>query len=176
MIRRPLTLELGLLGYLEQGPLHGYQIYQLITDATGLNVVWKLKQAHLYSLLVRLEQAGYINGTLQQQETRPARRVYRLTDKGKATFQGWLVSPVDTPRQMRQEFQIKVYFARLAGKETLLLLIHEQRAVCQRWLDAQLELAAQIKESNSFSNSVYKYRLGQIKATMTWLDSLETEL
>jgi DNA-binding PadR family transcriptional regulator len=176
MVRRPLTLELGLLGYLQQGPLHGYQIYQLISDPSGLNLVWKLKQAHLYSSLVRLDEAGYIAGSIQQQETRPARRVYRLTGKGEAALQEWLSSPVNTPRQMRQEFQIKVYFARVAGNESLGSLVHQQRAVCQQWLDAQLALAAQSEGLNSFTHAVYQYRAGQIRATLTWLDALETDL
>jgi PadR family transcriptional regulator AphA len=165
-----------LLGYLQQSPLHGYQIYQLISDPAGLNTVWKLKQAHLYALLVRLEEAGYIAGSVQKQETRPARRVFKLTVKGETAFQEWLKSPVDTPRQVRQEFQIKVYFARLAGNKTLGSLIHQQQAACQRWLDTRLALAAQIEGSNSFTNTVYKYRLGQIQAILTWLDWLETDL
>jgi len=172
MVRQPLTLEHGLLGYLQQGPLHGYQIYQLICDPGGLKTVWRLKQAHVYALLARLEEAGYIAGAIQQQEARPAKRVYTITSSGEAAFHRWLETPVDTPRRMRQEFQIKLFFALRGNKESMKNLIHQQLNVCRGWLEAQQSLANQAPETEPFSTLLRQYRRGQIQATITWLENI----
>jgi DNA-binding PadR family transcriptional regulator len=108
MIRRSLTIEHALLGILQQGPLHGYQLHQRLSDPAGLKRVWYVKQAQLYALLWKLEEAGYITSSIQQQETRPPRRVFHLTDSGDEAFKTWLYSPVQRPRQVRQEFQAKL--------------------------------------------------------------------
>lgn len=177
MVRRSLTIEYALLGFFVPGPLHGYQVHQRLSDPAGLKQVWYLKQAQLYALLGKLEEDGYINSSIQQQETRPARRVFQLTPTGQEAFQNWLSSPVQRPRQMRQEFQAKLYFAHLQGSEACDWLIAVQRRACQQWLaqrkgsSAELELAGE-----TFAWLVDKYRAGQIQAMLDWLDICQEKL
>jgi DNA-binding PadR family transcriptional regulator len=174
MISRPLTIELALLGYLQGGPLHGYQIHQLLQEPGGLGQIWRIKQPQLYALLGKLEEAGLIQGAIQAQEARPARRVYDLTPAGKETYKKWLIAPVNTPRQMRQEFLGKYYFALLDSPQTVIALIEAQLSVCQRWLEwHQEQLSADPRAS--FSRDVSQYRFGQIQTTLTWLQQLKTD-
>ncbi len=175
MVRRSLSIEHALLGFLQQGPLHGYQIHQQLGEPSSLKQVWYLKQAQLYALLGKLEEAGYITASIQPQETRPARRVFHLTTVGQEAFQSWLFSPVPRPRQMRQEFQTKLYFARQAGGEACARLIAVQRLACQEWLDAQKTTAAGVG-GDSYAWLVDQYRVGQIQAMLDWLDLCEGTL
>ena len=71
MVSLPLTTEYALLGFLYRRPMHGYEIYQQLTDRTGLGLVWRLKQGRLYALLSKLEQRDYVETTLEPQDTRP---------------------------------------------------------------------------------------------------------
>jgi PadR family transcriptional regulator, regulatory protein AphA len=172
---QPLTLELGLLGYLRPGPLHGYQIHQRLLEPDGPGMVWRIKQAQLYAHLEKLEENSLIQSTLQAQETRPTRRVYRLTKDGQYTYDLWLRSPVNTPRQIRQEFMVKLYFAQRENQHTVHALIDNQLSVCQGWLEMhQGQLAA--APSGSFSGVVLNYRLGQIYATLGWLQQIKADL
>ena len=176
MVRRSLAIEHALLGLLKQSPLHGYQLHRLLSDPDGLKRVWHLKQAQLYALLGKLEEAGYISGSIQQQASHPPRRVYRLTKAGQEAFQNWLSSPVSRPRQMRQEFQAKLYFARLEGNEACTRLISIQRQACQEWLTAQEAIAGQESTGNSYPWLVDQYRLRQIRAMLDWLDLCQEKL
>ena len=90
MVRRPFTIELGLLGFLQHGPLHGYQIYQQISSRAGLQNVWKLKQAHVYALLAGWKNPDTSLDRSNSKMTRPAKRVYTLTPAGVDAFYGWL--------------------------------------------------------------------------------------
>ncbi|MGW8250894.1 MAG: PadR family transcriptional regulator, partial [Anaerolineales bacterium] len=141
----------------------------------GPGLVWRLKQAQLYALLGKLEENGLLLSTLQAQETRPTRRVYRLTDKGERTYEDWLSSPVSNPRQIRQEFMVKLYFAKREPQPPLRALIDSQLSVCERWLESH-ERQFKNATEGSFRWTVTAYRLGQIQATQAWLVQLKEEL
>jgi DNA-binding PadR family transcriptional regulator len=174
MISRPLTIEFTLLGYLRAGPLHGYQLYQCLQEPGGLGQVWRIKQAHLYALLGKLEEAGFIQGALQVQETRPVRRVYQLTLEGQETYNKWVITPVNTPRQIRQEFLAKLYFAQREGEKTILTLVDNQLTVCLHWLERHHEQLI-TAPGETFKQVVWRYRLGQIQATLAWLQQLKSD-
>lgn len=176
MVRRSLSIEYALLGFLRQGPTHAYQLHQQFCDPAGLKQIWYLKQAQLYALLSKFEKAGFISASIQQQETRPARRVFQLTRSGQKVFQDWITSPVLKPRQMRQEFQAKLYFARIEGSAVCESLISLQRQVCRQWLTLQSKSTEQDSLENVFSELVDRYRSGQIQAMLDWLDICQEKL
>jgi DNA-binding PadR family transcriptional regulator len=62
---------------LEEQSLHGYQIIQLIEERSGGQ--WRPSAGSIYPALQLLEDQGYIQG--EQQESR---RVFHLTDSGRA--------------------------------------------------------------------------------------------
>jgi DNA-binding PadR family transcriptional regulator len=47
----PLSLEFILLGFLEQKPIHGYDLYKQISSFDAISLVWSVKQSQLYALL-----------------------------------------------------------------------------------------------------------------------------
>jgi PadR family transcriptional regulator, regulatory protein AphA len=171
MVRRALTIEHALLGFLKKGSLHGYQLHQQINDPAGLKRIWYVKQAQLYALLGKLEEAGYITGSIQQQETRPARRVFQLTRAGQEAFQNWLFSPVQRPRQMRQEFLAKLYFAQQEGETTALQLIASQRRVFAECLNALSPSGEGLQNGAQFHDLVNLYRTKHLENILDWLDT-----
>lgn len=170
MVSRPLSIELALLGYLRHGARHGYQIHDLLQDPQGLGAVWRVKQAQLYALLSKLEQAGYLDSSLLAQETRPARRMYALNAKGVAAYLKWIALPVGSPRQLRQEFQAKLYFAQGENPAAAKQLINAQRQACLAWLAKEEELMTAAGLA-TFPYSVHLFRVGQLQAMLDWLDA-----
>ena len=168
-MRRSMTNEYALLGYLQRGPLHGYQLHQELNNPLGAGRVWQVKQAQLYAWLGKLEEDGLIASSLQPQETRPARRVFRITDRGQQAFEVWLSTPVQAPRQMRQEFQLKLYFARRQNQEALKRLLELQQAACENWLKNHQNSGGPEEKEQSFAWMVDQYRIGQVQAMLDWL-------
>jgi DNA-binding PadR family transcriptional regulator len=176
MARLPLTIEHCLLGFLRREPMHGYELHQRLADPDGLGPVWRLKQAQLYALLARLEEEGYVLATLQPQEPRPPRKIYRLTRAGRAAFLNWVKAAVPRGRQIRLEFLAKLYFARQEGPEVAAQLLARQRAACRDWLQGQQAEAERIGRANPYEWLVTQFRLGQIEAMLAWLDECEQTL
>ncbi|MFQ5612144.1 MAG: PadR family transcriptional regulator [Anaerolineae bacterium] len=171
LARTPLTIEHALLGFVLQQPMHGYEIHQRLRQAEGLGLVWQLKQSQLYALLGKLEESGYLTATLEPQEARPPRKVFRLTGAGREAFQTWVQAPVPQGRKLRMEFMAKLYFARRLGPEVVAGLVERQREVCQRWLDALRTQVEPIHSNRPFDRLVYQFRIGQIEAMLSWLDA-----
>ena len=76
-------LEMLLLSTLKRGAGHGFEILKRL-EAAGSGAL-KLKEGSLYPALYRLEAAGLIEGSWEEESTRrgPRRRIYALTKKGK---------------------------------------------------------------------------------------------
>lgn len=175
MVRRPPGMELSLLGFLLKEPQHGYQLHQMISDRAGLGLIWNIKQSQLYALLSKLEMNEYVISNLQNQDPHPPRKMFALTDTGRGIFFDWLTSPVTVPHLVRQEFFAKLFFAKRENKDFVKRLIEVQHVACENWVENfKMKLADSRQES--FSWAMYQYRLGQVQALKSWLDSYEKTL
>lgn len=171
--RQPLGIEHTVLGLLARESRHGYDLFQELGSREGLAMVWRLKQGHLYALLRRLEQEGYVVPTLESQEARPPRKVYALTDMGREAFRAWTVAPVPRGRQLRIEFLGKLYFALQESQEEAQRLVAAQRQACRSWDEAQpFEMPGPV----TFSSLVGSFRASQVQASIAWLDACERTL
>jgi DNA-binding PadR family transcriptional regulator len=85
-IKQPVTVELALLGFVREQPIHPYEMHQRLLQRKALGFIWQLKQSHLYALLARLEADGYLVHTLESQGSRPPRKLLQITPEGRAAF------------------------------------------------------------------------------------------
>jgi len=169
----PLTTEYALLGFLRQRPMHGYEIYQQLSDPTGLGLVWRLKQSRLYALLGKLEEQGYVSTTLEPQESRPPRKVFELTDLGREAYLTWIQSPVERGRKLRLDFLAKLHFSQREGAMAVHTLITRQRKACHTWLVEEQAQVRDLQNSQTFDWLVHEFRISQTRAMLTWLDTCE---
>src|SRR5439155_25513658 len=102
-----------------------------LLQSEALGLVWRLKQSQLYALLGRLEEAGYIENTIESQPARPARKIMRLTSSGREAFKRWVASPVEHGRDFRIEFLAKLFFARQEDTAASNALIDPVPRQCQ---------------------------------------------
>lgn len=164
--------EIALLGLVRQGPLHGYAIHQELSRG-NLRDIWRIKQARLYAMLSRLEEAGYLQGAMAPQPPRPPRKRYALTPAGSARFAEWLRTPVTRGRDLRLAFMLKLHFAHQTGPDAVSSLLAAQRDVCQEWL---ANASSSEATAPAMPQLVYRFRTGQVRAMMAWLDECETVL
>lgn len=170
MVAAPLTVEHALLGFLRDRSMYPYEIYQTLSQARDLGRVWHLKQSHLYAILDRLEEAGYVATTIEPQETRPPRKITSLTPEGREAFQRWVTAPVAHGRDFRLEFLAKLFFAGQDGPDAVVALVGRQRDVCARWLEDLNAQREAIPSDRPFDRLVLDFRIRQITAILSWLD------
>lgn len=129
--------------------------------------MWHLKQSQLYALLARHAEAGYVSESLDEQGTRPPRKVMSLTPSGMEAFDNWLVNPVEHGRDFRMEFLAKLSFAHQAGPELARCLIKRQRVACQDWLGDLNAQTAPLDEAHQYDWLVVQFRISQINAILS---------
>jgi PadR family transcriptional regulator, regulatory protein AphA len=169
-------LSHALLGLLLDHPMHPYEMHQHLLQAEALGLVWHLKQGHVYALLTKLEDAGYLESTTELQGTRPPRKVLRLTDAGRDAFAMWVSTPVQHGRDFRVEFLAKLFFASQQGSPAVTSLIARQRAACSNWISALSQELEALGVERRYDRLVLQFRVSQLGAIQAWLDDCEQAL
>ena len=154
-----------ILGALMSGHKHGYEILQFINST--LISAWRVSNSQLYTLLKRLENKGLLESKLEFQETRPSKRVFFLTEKGRGSFNEWLHKSVLRGRDFRLEFIAKLFFFYDLQIKGALELIDLQIRVLE---DLKTKLVNQkVLESNPFNALVLGFKIKNIENLLSWL-------
>jgi DNA-binding PadR family transcriptional regulator len=84
-----VSLDHVLLGILEcDGSASGYELKTEFNE--GARHYWYAELSQIYPTLKRLEQRGLLGSNLAPSERGPERRVYEVTDAGRAELSDWL--------------------------------------------------------------------------------------
>jgi len=98
-------IVLGMLA--ECGEATPYELKALCGD--GIGNLWSLQHTQLYAEPERLAAAGYLTET--QEDGGRRRKLYRVTEAGRAAFEDWLASgPTDDLPEIRDINLLKVFF------------------------------------------------------------------
>ncbi len=163
-------MERALLGFLMEGPAHGYALHQRADEALGR--IWYMGMSNVYGTLKGLEDSGQVEADLDE-SSYPPRKVYAITPVGRDGFLGWVREPVPAVRDIRVEFLAKLYFFDRLGLEGVASLLGAQRALCQDRLEELERRAAEIADDR-FDRVVSDFRRWRIRSTIEWLRDWET--
>jgi DNA-binding PadR family transcriptional regulator len=162
-----MAIEHALLGLLAESPHHGYELTKAFTPGTTLADIAHLEPSMLYAHVKKLEQRGWVASEVEQQESRPARRILSITPAGRVELERWLSEPVDKTRDIRLDFLLKLYFVRTLAPDRTAALLREQRVLCEAFVDSlESQLAG---ETDDFRRLVIQMRLAQNQAMVAWL-------
>ena len=164
-----LSPEYALLGLLAGSPAHGYELHQVLT--TDLGQVWHLSLSQTYNILNRLEAQGFIDGSLQEQEKLPARRLFHLTEDGRERFEAWLWAVSGSSvRSIRLEFLTRLYFARRLDPRRALGLVDAQIGETRRGLGRLQQMQDSIPEGGLINQLGLDLRIRQLESILEWLE------
>jgi DNA-binding PadR family transcriptional regulator len=118
---------LGLIGYMQ--PCTPYDLKQFIEQSIAN--FWPVPHTTFYVEPARLARAGYL--TERQERTGRRRKLYSLTDAGRAALEEWVHTPTAAPPELRDELELKVFLGADPGPMV------EQRVEWHRQKLAELE-------------------------------------
>jgi DNA-binding PadR family transcriptional regulator len=158
------------LALLASGPAHGYELKQALVQRFGAALP-PINAGQVYTTLARLERDGLVRGSDVPDDSRQ-KRVYELTDAGRAALEEWLAAPTAGPR-LRDEFFMKLVLAGQAGVTDPRLLIERQR---REYLQALRDLAAVAPNGNNVASLLVEGAALHLEADLKWLDLCEERL
>lgn len=122
--RAGLMLELSILGFLYEEPLHGYELKERIKALTGH--VRPVSDGALYPAITRLVAAGLLDQRTEPGSGAAPRRILSLTDKGREDLLERLRHPKQAEITDHVRFNTLLAFLRHLGDP------REQAAVLRR--------------------------------------------
>jgi len=120
-----MSLDHAILGFVNEKPRSGYDLKKEFDDSIAH--VWPANQSQIYQTLARLRRQGMVTVQTIQQEGKPARKVYRITDTGLAELRRWLSASLPV-NALREAFVIQFWFADAITVEAILELLEKRAA------------------------------------------------
>ncbi|MEH2151989.1 PadR family transcriptional regulator [Nostoc sp.] len=121
-----MSLANVILGLLQQQEMTGYDLKTSCFDQCIAHL-WPADQAQIYRTLDKLVEQGWITCTIEIQHDRPNRKVYSVTEPGKAEFARWLGIHQPLPT-VREPMLVQLHFADQLSNETIIHLLEQQLA------------------------------------------------
>ena len=112
-----MSLEYAILGFLNYHPYSGYDLKKIFD--TSIRHFWPADQSQIYRTLSKLTEDGKVEMEKIPQEDRPDRKVYTITEVGRAALREWVAGPPPFG-EPRSAPLIQVFFAgQLSNQEAL---------------------------------------------------------
>ncbi|MDX2524648.1 PadR family transcriptional regulator [Streptomyces europaeiscabiei] len=101
-----MALRNAVMAALLEGEASGYDLAKGF-DATVANF-WMSTPQQLYRELERMEAAGLVTARVVEQERRPNKRLFSLTEAGRDAVHAYTAEPLSKPAVVRDELMVKV--------------------------------------------------------------------
>lgn len=111
-----MSLPHALLGMISYKPATGYDLKAVFKES--VYYFWNATLPQIYRTLNQLESTGWLTSSMEHQDGKPSRKVYEITEEGKAEFLRWLAEPPEMG-QPKQPLLMKVFFGRRLPKTVL---------------------------------------------------------
>jgi DNA-binding PadR family transcriptional regulator len=171
-----MNLEHAILGFLSYRPFTGYELKRVFDKS--IRHFWPADQSQIYKTLVKLAEQGYATIEVVHQEDRPSRKIYHITDEGRAQLMEWVRRTPDA-EDFREPFLIQVFFSGLLSDEDAIRMLEIKAAELNGILEHMTALSEQDVADDArdaplrdqfFWYLTLDHGLWMIQAAQDWLD------
>jgi len=173
-IMRIVTTEAGVLGLLAlEGERSGYDLAKQAERSVGH--VWGPTKSHLYTVLRRLAAEGLVRAQEVEQQGRPDKQLYSLTDTGRTTFDAWLDDPAPGDRGA---LVLRLFLGGLASTDAHRRTLELFRDDVQEELDrlAAIDARNSRRGHDVFHGAVLDLGIARARTSRDWADARLEEL
>ena len=157
----------SLLGFLREAPRSGYDLEVVIGGSVGH--FWNVTRSQIYRELTALERAGLVKAA---EPGARARRVYKLTARGRTAFDAWLAR--EPGRDLtRIPFLLQLFFGDALPPEVLAARVHERRALHEAQREEYRRRLPQVEAEAPFPALTMRLGLRYAEASLAWLDDID---
>jgi DNA-binding PadR family transcriptional regulator len=165
-----MSVPLTLLGLLERGPSHGYDLKRDYDAYFGQGR--PLRYSQVYATLSRLARDGKAIAGPVEQGTGPERRRYIITEDGVTEVEKWLGEPVPPDPDLQSDLFTKVVLALMLGRQADGYLDAQRAAHLQR----MRELTELKRRGNPLDMLLADHAIYRLEADLRWIDHTAARL
>jgi len=157
-----MSLEHAILGFLQYGPSSGYDLKGVFD--MSVQHFWPADQSQIYRTLARLSEAGWAEKEVVEQDDRPDRKVYHITEAGREELRRWLASPLEM-KGGRNPLLVQVFFSGMLTDEEILDTFRRAAEYCRKGLEGLQTIPPQAER--------YVETVGSPREAFCWMLTLE---
>lgn len=140
-----MSLRHGLLGLINNKPRTGYDLNKFFQ--VPLQHFWTVQTSQIYKELSELEKRGMLGSEIVVQTSSPNRKVYHITESGRAELLRWLADASTFPvLEAKDPFMLKFFFAGELDWEECIKMLIQFKAKCKAALAVVDTVDADVKQ------------------------------
>ena len=137
-----MSLPYVILGFLNIGPMTGYDLKKSIDNSTQF--FWHAELSQIYPTLKQLETKGLTKAKVVPQKGKPDKKIYSITKTGRQALIAWLNEPLDERNPIKSAVFLRLFFLGVLDKEDILsqlrCQLEAQRARLRRTQQAEITI------------------------------------
>ncbi|MEO0375407.1 MAG: PadR family transcriptional regulator [Cyanobacteria bacterium P01_A01_bin.17] len=156
-----MALSYAILAALVDRPHSGYELAKRFDSP--VDFVWSASHQQIYRELTKLESQGYVGVEHIQQDTRPNKKLYSLTELGQTTLQTWIIEP-SLASPIKDELLIKLIAGHIVSREALITLFRQRYRQHRMSLEAYQTRAQEYGPALSALSDAEKFHYMTLRA------------
>ena len=169
-----MSLEHAILGFVNEKPRSGYDLKKAFDSSVAH--FWPANQSQIYRTLDRLTRAGMLEVQVIQQDGKPNRKVYHITESGLMELQDWLATPLPLTA-LRETFFIQFYWANVISHDELVRLLEDKTLKHEARLKLYVETLKRFEETppdgvwdKVLQPMIVEAGIAQEEAWLSWIE------
>lgn len=170
------TIDLIVLGILKQESLSAYDIQKLV-EYRNISKWVKISTPSIYKKVIKLEEKGFIKGTMVKEGKMAEKAVYSLTDKGEIAFQKLMLGISSQPINIFLDFNsVIVNLSSLSSENQKVCLdnIESNVKILKSYIEDNISSKEDMPEIPEMGKAVLHQQFILAEAIEKWLDSIRT--
>lgn len=158
------SLGHAMLGLLESGPRHGYELKRRFDE--HFPGERSLPFGQIYATLSRLKRDGLVDVAAVESGSGPDRKLYVITPEGVADLELWLDTPQPPGAPQRSELFVKVVVALMSGRDADRILDTQRAAHLRR----MREVTDRRRTADAIGAMACDHELLHLEADLKWIE------
>ena len=160
----------AILGLVSFGEMSGYDVKRF-ADRSIHHFFWSPPASQVYSELRRLKSMGYVTERRVEQQTRPDKRLYQITSRGREELRRWLDHPDVDQGVRKSTFLLKLFFRRDTSYQIAIDQLLARFSQLEQTLAQYERIEREIKDVDDwlFPYLVLQSGLAKVRAEIEWI-------
>ncbi|MBP0724140.1 PadR family transcriptional regulator [Bacillus sp. RG28] len=163
-----MNIQHVILGFLTEKPMSGYDIKQMMENSVAY--FFDASYGAIYPALKRMEKEAFIEKEVVQQEGKPNKNLYVITNRGKEEFLSYMESPLN-PTLIRSDLLIRIFFGRYTSKENITSWLKKEEQKAKNQLEHLNQINEKYPNMDSFKKMTLLYGIDSAQFTLKWIEN-----